>query len=144
MAAAAERGFPAVTEAAVRASRCCRGRWAPVGAEQIYNEALVVGLAGTCVAMGAERGYVWGGEALGGVVVGREAVAERVRGALTDEVLRRRAGEIGERARRAVEAGGSSYEAVGALLEDLLRPGRRSHDGASGRDTSRAADWMSL
>jgi len=94
-----------------------------VGTEQIYNE--------------ARR---WAA----GVVVGREVVAERVRGALADEALRRRAGEIGGRARRAVEAGGSSYEAVGALLEDLLRPGRRSHDGASGRDTRRAADWMSL
>ena len=77
MAAAAERGFPAVTEAAVRASRCCRGRCSPVGAEQIYNEALVVGLVDTGVGMDAERGYVWGGEALGGVVVGTEAAAER-------------------------------------------------------------------
>ncbi|RLN16905.1 UDP-glucose flavonoid 3-O-glucosyltransferase 7-like [Panicum miliaceum] len=131
-------GWGAVTEAAAAGVPVLA--W-PVFAEQFYNEALVVGLAGTGVGMGADRGYVWGGEALGGVVVGREAVAERVRGALADEALRRRAGEIGGRARRAVEAGGSSYEAVGALLEDVLRPGRRSHDGAgagaSGRDTTR-------
>ena len=95
MAAAAERGFPAVTEAAVRASRCCRGRCSPVGAEQIYNEALVVGLVDTGVGMDAERGYVWGGEALGGVVVGTEAAAERVRGALADEARRRRNGGCG-------------------------------------------------
>ena len=44
-----------------------------VFAEQFYNEVLVVWLTGTGVSMGAERGYVWGGEALGGVV-GREAV----------------------------------------------------------------------
>ncbi|CAL4921445.1 unnamed protein product [Urochloa decumbens] len=116
-------GWGAVTEAAAAGVPVIA--W-PVFAEQFYNEALVVGLAGTGVAMGAERGYVWGGEAMGGVVVGREVVAERVRGALADETLRRRAGEMGERARRAVEVGGSSYEAVGALLQDVLRPGRRS------------------
>jgi UDP:flavonoid glycosyltransferase YjiC (YdhE family) len=128
-------GWGAVTEAAAAGVPVLT--W-PVFAEQFYNEALVVGIAGTGVAMGAERGYVWGGEALGGVVVGREAVAERVRSALADEALRRRAGEIGERARRAVEEGGSSYEAVGTLLEDVLRPGRRrSHDGESGEETGR-------
>jgi UDP:flavonoid glycosyltransferase YjiC (YdhE family) len=93
----------------------------PVFAEQFYNEALVVGIAGTGVGAGAERGYVWGGEELGGVVVGREKVAERVRAAMSDEGLRRRAGEMGESARRAVEVGGSSYEAVGALLDDVRR-----------------------
>ncbi|CAN6320970.1 unnamed protein product [Urochloa humidicola] len=116
-------GWGAVTEAAAAGVPVLA--W-PVFAEQFYNETLVVGVAGTGVAMGAERGYVWGGEAMGGVVVGREAVAERVRGAMADEALRRRAGKVGELARCAVEAGGSSYEAVGALLEDVLRPGRRS------------------
>ncbi|EER95292.1 UDP-glucose flavonoid 3-O-glucosyltransferase 7 [Sorghum bicolor] len=111
-------GWGAVTEAAAAGVPVLA--W-PVFAEQFYNEALVVGLAGTGVSMGAERGYVWGGEALGGVVVGREAVAERVRSAMAGEALRGRAREVGERARRAVEAGGSSYEAVGALLEDVLR-----------------------
>jgi hypothetical protein len=96
----------------------------PVFAEQFYNEALVVGVASTGVSTGAERGYVWGGEELGGVVVGREKVAERVRAAMSDEGLRRRAGEMGELARRAVEVGGSSYKAAGALLDDVLR--RRS------------------
>ncbi|KAF8717957.1 hypothetical protein HU200_025419 [Digitaria exilis] len=111
-------GWGAVTEAAAAGVPVVA--W-PVFAEQFYNEALVVGIAGAGVTMGAERGYVWGGEATGGVVVGREVVAERVRSALADEVLRRRAGEIRERARRAVEAGGSSYEAFGALMEDVLR-----------------------
>ncbi|KAL6645093.1 hypothetical protein ACP70R_016701 [Stipagrostis hirtigluma subsp. patula] len=128
-------GWGAVTEAAAAGVPVLA--W-PVFAEQFYNEALVVGLAGTGSAMGAERGYVWGGEELGGVVVGREAVAERVRAVMADEGLRRRAREVGERARRAVEAGGSSYEAVGALLEDVLRR-RRRRRGGSGGETARAA-----
>ncbi|KAL6649459.1 hypothetical protein ACP70R_013683 [Stipagrostis hirtigluma subsp. patula] len=128
-------GWGAVTEAAAAGVPVLA--W-PVFAEQFYNEALVVGLAGTGSAMGAERGYVWGGEELGGVVVGREAVAERVRAAMADEGPRRRAREAGERARRAVEAGGSSYEAVGALLEDVLRR-RRCRRGWSGGETARAA-----
>ena len=59
--------------------------------------------------------------------VGREKVAERVRAAMADEGLRRKAGEVGESARRAVEVGGSSYVAVGALLNDVRR--RRRHGG---------------
>ncbi|KAK1652066.1 hypothetical protein QYE76_069871 [Lolium multiflorum] len=114
-------GWGAVTEAASAGVPVVA--W-PVFAEQFYNEALVVGVAGTGVSAGAERGYVWGGEELGGVVVGREKVAERVRAAMADEGLRRRAGEMGELARRAVEVGGSSYKAAGALLDDVLR--RRS------------------
>ena len=128
-------GWGAVTEAAAAGVPVLA--W-PVFAEQFYNEALVVGLAGTGVSMGAERGYVWGGEALGGVVVGREAVAERVRSAMADEALRGRAREVGERARWAVEAGGSSYEAVGALLEDVLRP-QRLRQGQDGETCRRDA-----
>ncbi|KAF0910865.1 hypothetical protein E2562_004824 [Oryza meyeriana var. granulata] len=111
-------GWGAVTEAAAAGVPVLA--W-PVFAEQFYNEALVVGLAGTGVGVGAERGYVWGGEESGGVVVGRETVAERVRAAMADNGLRQRAEEVGERARRAVEMGGSSYDAVGALLYDVLR-----------------------
>uniref|UniRef100_A0A0E0KAF2 Glycosyltransferase n=1 Tax=Oryza punctata TaxID=4537 RepID=A0A0E0KAF2_ORYPU len=111
-------GWGAVTEAAAAGVPVLA--W-PVFAEQFYNEALVVGLAGTGVAVGVERGYAWGGEESGGVVVGREKVAERVRAAMADKALRRRAEDVGERARRAVEMGGSSYDAVGALLEDVRR-----------------------
>ncbi|KAL6867347.1 hypothetical protein ACP4OV_015371 [Aristida adscensionis] len=128
-------GWGAVTEAAAAGVPVVA--W-PVFAEQFYNEALVVGVAGTGAAVGAERGYVWGGEELGGVVVGREAVAARVRAAMADEVLRRRARDAGERARRAVEEGGSSYEAVGALLEDVLRRRRRRRRGESGGEIARA------
>lgn len=128
-------GWGGVTEAAAAGVPVLA--W-PVFAEQFYNEALVVGLAGTGVSMGAERGYVWGGEALGGVVVDRAEVAERVRSAMANEALWGRAGQVGERARRAVEAGGSSYEAVGALLEDVLRPQRQVQDAV--RETRRDAE----
>ncbi|PNT77905.1 hypothetical protein BRADI_1g70260v3 [Brachypodium distachyon] len=121
-------GWGAVTEAAAAGVPVVA--W-PVFAEQFYNEALVVGVVGTGVGAGAERGYVWGAEETGGVVVGRETLAEKVRAAMADEGLRRRAGEMGERARRAVEDGGSSYQAVGALLEDVRRR-RRSRGGRGG------------
>lgn len=127
-------GWGAVTEAAAAGVPLLT--W-PVFAEQFYNEALVVGVAGTGASVGAERGYVWGGEAAGGVVVGREAVAERVRAAVKDEALRRRAGEVGEQARRAVEKGGSSYEAVGALVEDVRRRRRQREERVG--TTARAA-----
>uniref|UniRef100_A0A0D9VR48 Glycosyltransferase n=1 Tax=Leersia perrieri TaxID=77586 RepID=A0A0D9VR48_9ORYZ len=111
-------GWGAVTEAAAAGVPVVT--W-PVFAEQFYNEALVVGIAGTGVAVGAKRGYVWGREESGGVVVGREKVAERVRAAMADEALRRRAEDVGDRARRAVEAGGSAYVAAGKLLDDVRR-----------------------
>nr|ACG43493.1 hypothetical protein [Zea mays] len=59
---------------------------------------------------------------------------------MADEELRGRAGRVGERARRAVEAGGSSYEAVGALLEDVLRPQRQVQDLDAVRETRRDAE----
>ncbi|KAL5218788.1 hypothetical protein ABZP36_019472 [Zizania latifolia] len=111
-------GWGAVTESAAAGVPVLT--W-PVFAEQFYNEALVVGLAGTGGSVGAERGYVWGGEESGGVVVRREMVAERVRATMEDKGLRQRAEEVGERARRAVEMGGSSYEAAGELLDDVRR-----------------------
>ncbi|KAK3150849.1 hypothetical protein QOZ80_3AG0238580 [Eleusine coracana subsp. coracana] len=119
-------GWGAVTEAAAAGVPVLA--W-PVFAEQFYNEALVVGVAGTGASVGAQRGYVWGAEAAGGVVVGKEAVAERVRAAVADGALRRRAEEVGELARRAVEDGGSSYLAVGALMEDVRRWRRQESGG---------------
>ncbi|XP_040378387.1 scopoletin glucosyltransferase-like [Oryza brachyantha] len=121
-------GWGAVTEAAAAGVPVLA--W-PVFAEQFYNEALVVGLAGTGAGVGAERGYVWGGEESGGVVVSGEKVAERVRATLADKGLRQRAEEVGERARRAVETGGSSYGAVGALMDDVLRRRRRREIAAA-------------
>ncbi|KAK1652133.1 hypothetical protein QYE76_069938 [Lolium multiflorum] len=61
-------GWGAVTEAASAGVPVVA--W-PVFAEHFYNEALVVGVAGTGVSAGAERGYVWGGEELGWWWAGR-------------------------------------------------------------------------
>ncbi|XP_038989977.1 scopoletin glucosyltransferase-like [Phoenix dactylifera] len=120
---AAAAGVPALT-------------W-PLFAEQFYNEALVVGVVGTGAAVGAAEGFVWGEEEKAGVVVGKARIATRVAwlmgGAASGgssreqaEGIRRRAREIGDKARRAVAAGGSSYLAVGHMMEDIRRWNRQS------------------
>ncbi|XP_019710687.3 scopoletin glucosyltransferase-like [Elaeis guineensis] len=116
VAEAAAAGVPALT-------------W-PLFADQFYNEALVVGVVGTGVAVGAAEGFVWGEEEKAGVVVGKARIAARVAwlmgraasggsGREEAEGIRRRAREMGEMARRAVAPGGSSYLAVGRMMEDI-------------------------
>ncbi|KAJ6838574.1 scopoletin glucosyltransferase-like [Iris pallida] len=92
----------------------------PLFAEQFYNERLIVDVLGIGVSVGVKEYSVKPEER--GVVE-----AETIRKA-ADEVMgsgdgaqekRRRARELGEMARRAVEKGGSSYKDMSNLIEEL-------------------------
>ncbi|XP_020581445.1 scopoletin glucosyltransferase-like [Phalaenopsis equestris] len=93
----------------------------PLYAEQFFNEKLLVEVLGVGVAVGSKV-YEFRVEMR--PVLEASAVAAAVRrvmgGGEEAEERRRRAKELGEMARRAVEKGGSSFEEIGILMEELM------------------------
>ncbi|KAJ3674433.1 hypothetical protein LUZ60_005049 [Juncus effusus] len=93
----------------------------PLFAEQFYNEKFVVEVARIGEAMGTKKGYVWGQEEKGGVVLMREKITEKVRWAVgtgADDV-RKKAYEIGKKSKMTVAKGGSSYENAERMMENI-------------------------
>ncbi|KAK6916418.1 UDP-glucuronosyl/UDP-glucosyltransferase [Dillenia turbinata] len=89
----------------------------PVFAEQFFNEKLVTDVLRNGVGVGAKQ---W--VRLEGDSVKREAITKAVRAVMVgeeSEEMRMRARELGEKARRAVEEGGSSYNEIKSLIEEL-------------------------
>ncbi|KAK7264549.1 hypothetical protein RJT34_32158 [Clitoria ternatea] len=96
----------------------------PVHGEQFYNEKLVTEVRGVGVEVGATE---WGSIGFGEreKLVSRECIEKAVRRLMDggDEAheIRRRAQEFGKKARDAVREGGSSYNNLTALINDLTR-----------------------
>lgn len=93
----------------------------PLSAEQFYNEKLITDVLGIGVQVGSKEWVSWNAERE--ELVGREkveAVVSRVMGGGEEaEEMRKQARALAEKARRAVEEGGSSYEGVDALISEL-------------------------
>ncbi|XP_062216296.1 scopoletin glucosyltransferase-like [Phragmites australis] len=93
----------------------------PRYADQFYNEKLVVELLKVGVGVGSTD-YASKLEARR--VIGGEVVAEAIGRVMGDseegEAIRNSAKELGEKARSAVEKGGSSYDDVGRLMDELM------------------------
>jgi len=93
----------------------------PRYADQFYNEKLVVDLLKVGVGVGSTD-YASKLEARR--VIGGDVVAEAIERMMGDgeeaEAIRERARVLGEKARRAVEKGGSSYDDVGRLMDELM------------------------
>ncbi|PUZ55652.1 hypothetical protein GQ55_5G229600 [Panicum hallii var. hallii] len=93
----------------------------PRYADQFYNEKLVVELLKVGVGVGSTD-YATNLEARR--VIGGDVVAEGIGRVMGDgeeaEAIRERARVLGEKARRAVEKGGSSYDDVGRLMDELM------------------------
>ena len=97
----------------------------PLFAEQFINEKLVVQILGIGVSVGVESAVTWGMEEKFGVVMKREDVMKAI-----DEVMdkgeggekrRKRARELGEMAKKAIEEGGSSYLNMKRLIHYILQ-----------------------
>ncbi|KAL3614238.1 hypothetical protein CASFOL_042312 [Castilleja foliolosa] len=86
----------------------------PVFAEQFYNEKIVTEVLGTGVSVGNKKWVPMASEG-----VSREAVEVAVRRAMGSEEMRSQAKCYKEMAKKAVEEGGSSYEALDALIDEL-------------------------
>ncbi|CAH9112538.1 unnamed protein product [Cuscuta epithymum] len=96
----------------------------PIFAEQFVNEKLVVDVLGVGVSLGVKASALWEGNettAMSGVVLKREEVKEGVgqlMGGEGDE-CRRKVKELGEKAKVAVQKGGSSHLNLLSLVEDI-------------------------
>ncbi|KAM3333653.1 hypothetical protein ACQJBY_028639 [Aegilops geniculata] len=97
--------------------------------DQFYNEKLVVDVLGVGVGVGAED---YGPSVETHRVIAGEAIAESIRRVMEEgdgAAMRKKAKELGVMARGAVEKGGSSYDDVGQLMEELIA--RRSSVGCT-------------
>lgn len=95
----------------------------PMFAEQFYNEKLIVQVLKIGVRIGVEVAMQWGEEKNDGVYVKREDVKNAI-DQLMDEgedgkIRRKRAQELGERAKKAVGKGGSSYSNVISFIQHI-------------------------
>lgn len=103
----------------------------PLFAEQFINEKLVVEVLNTGVSVGNEAAVAWGLEEKSGLVMRREGVKKAIDKAMDKgeeaEERRRRAREIAEMAKRAMQEGGSSYLNLKGLIDDTLQTGKGRH-----------------
>uniref|UniRef100_M8CVI2 Flavonol-3-O-glycoside-7-O-glucosyltransferase 1 n=1 Tax=Aegilops tauschii TaxID=37682 RepID=M8CVI2_AEGTA len=88
----------------------------PRYADQFNNEKLVVELLKVGVSIGA-KDYASGMEAH--EVITGEVIAESIQRLMESDAIQKKAKDLGEKARRAVEKGGSSYDDVGRLMDVL-------------------------
>ncbi|KAI9121099.1 hypothetical protein K1719_008132 [Acacia pycnantha] len=99
----------------------------PLSAEQFYNEKVVVQLLETGVRVGAETAINFGEEDKYGVQVKREKVKEAIEKVMGeedeegDEKIRERARNYAEKAKKAMEKGGSSWLNTSLLIEDITQ-----------------------
>ncbi|XP_058191459.1 scopoletin glucosyltransferase-like [Rhododendron vialii] len=92
----------------------------PLFAEQFYNEKLVTDILRVGIGVGAQEWCRWPEE--GKIYVKREDIEKAVVQLMVCEEaegIRSRARALGEAAKKAVEKGGSSYNYLSALLEEL-------------------------
>ncbi|KAI4364241.1 hypothetical protein MLD38_020360 [Melastoma candidum] len=97
----------------------------PLFGDQFYNEKLVVEVVKTGVSIGAEVPIGWGNEEQSlGVMVTREDVRRGVQRLMDEgdegEELRRRARELAELAKKAMDVGGSSYVDLSLLISEIM------------------------
>ncbi|CAI0469147.1 unnamed protein product [Linum tenue] len=103
----------------------------PLLGDQFVNEKLAVEVLGIGVSLGVEQPVMvdWEEVEASAAVVKREdvvrAVERVVGGGEEGEAMRKRATELARMARRAVECGGSSYENVTRLIEDVKKYQKR-------------------
>ncbi|KAM7469837.1 hypothetical protein LguiA_008020 [Lonicera macranthoides] len=98
----------------------------PVFAEQFYNEKLVTEVLRIGVSVGVKE---WSRVSCEGIR--REVVEKAVKRIMVDEEgkeMRRRAEELKRKAKQAIEEGGSSYNDLSALIEELSSLDMRSRE----------------
>lgn len=95
----------------------------PMFAEQFYNEKMIVQVLRIGVSLGSAFAIKWGEEDKFGPVMKREMVEKAITELMGEggeaRERRRRAVELGEKAKKAVEEGGSSYLNLTSLIEDI-------------------------
>ncbi|XP_057983466.1 UDP-glycosyltransferase 73D1-like [Malania oleifera] len=97
----------------------------PLFAEQFLNEKLIVEVLRIGVRIGVELPTRWGEEEKVGVLVKSEDVEQAIKrlmdGAEEGENRRKRARQLGEKAKETMEEGGSSHLGITLLIEDIIK-----------------------
>ncbi|PON31424.1 UDP-glucuronosyl/UDP-glucosyltransferase [Parasponia andersonii] len=98
----------------------------PMFSEQFFNDKFVTEVLRIGVSLGVEgRAMKWGEEEKCGVMVKREDIQRAIEQVMDmgeeQEEIRKRAREFGEKAKKAMEKGGSSYLNVKLLVEDIVQ-----------------------
>ncbi|CAI9097907.1 OLC1v1034426C1 [Oldenlandia corymbosa var. corymbosa] len=109
----------------------------PLFAEQFFNEKLVVQVLGTGVSAGAKFGRKIGEEERPEMGVSRLEVQQAICKVMDKDNVdanerRKKAKELGEMARKAVEEGGSSYLNVSLLIQEVMRLSRSKKQPENG------------
>ncbi|MED6175193.1 UDP-glycosyltransferase [Stylosanthes scabra] len=96
----------------------------PLFADQFFNERFVVEILRVGVSVGVESPVNWGEEEETGVLVKKEDVKSAIEELMVEnqetEERRKRATELAEMAKSAVEEGGSSHQNVNLLIQDIM------------------------
>jgi hypothetical protein len=97
----------------------------PLFAEQFFNEKLVVEVLRIGIKVGVEIPVRWGDEEKVGVLVKKDGVEKAITmlmdGGEEGEKRRKKARELGEMGKRALEEGGSSQLNMSFLIEDITK-----------------------
>ncbi|KAJ4723645.1 Glycosyltransferase [Melia azedarach] len=96
----------------------------PLFADQFYNEKLVTQVLKFGVPVGNDVWKIWATEESRSPVISREKIRRAICAAMDEDgedgvEMRKRANHLGELARKAVEEGGSSYNDIKALIQDI-------------------------
>ncbi|KAB1221197.1 UDP-glycosyltransferase 73C3 [Morella rubra] len=104
----------------------------PMFSEQFLNEKLIVQVLEIGVRVGVEVAVQLGEEEKFGVLVKRENVKEAIDKVMGEgkekEERRERVRKLSEMARKAVEVGGSSYQSITLLLEDIMQQAQKQSE----------------
>ncbi|MED6141215.1 UDP-glycosyltransferase [Stylosanthes scabra] len=96
----------------------------PLFGDQFFNERFVVEILRVGVSVGVESPVNWGEEEETGVLVKKEDVKSAIEELMVEnketEDRRKRAKELAEMAKSAVEEGGSSHQNVNLLIQDIM------------------------
>ncbi|KAF7818684.1 UDP-glycosyltransferase 73C6-like [Senna tora] len=96
----------------------------PLFGDQFFNEKLVVQILKVGIRVGVESPMIWGEEKKIGVVVKKEEIERAIEELMDDtkegEERRKRANEVAQMAKSAVEEGGSSHSNVSLLIQDII------------------------
>ncbi|KAK4272813.1 hypothetical protein QN277_021317 [Acacia crassicarpa] len=104
----------------------------PLFADQFLNEKLVCQVLKIGVSVGAEVPMKWGEEEKMGTLAKKEDIEKAIcmvmeEGDEESEERRRKARELGEMAKKAVENGGSSHRNISLLIEDIMQQAKASN-----------------
>ncbi|MQM04125.1 hypothetical protein Taro_036918 [Colocasia esculenta] len=102
----------------------------PMFADQFLNEKLVLDVVKTGVGLGVKTPSAWQVEEKSGVLLVKKEEVQKAIETLMDpgeegEERRNRARELGEKARRAMDEGGSSYNNMTSLIQDVMNYSKR-------------------